>query len=62
MIDVIQVNPNILGGTPVFKGTRVPIEVFFNHMEGGVTIEEFVRDFQSVTIEQCVQILEIDKR
>ncbi len=59
MIDVIQVNPNILGGTPVFKGTRVPVEVFFDHIEAGVTIEEFVQDFPTVTKEQCVQVLEI---
>ena len=59
MTDVIQVNPNILGGTPVFKGTRVPVEVFFDHMEAGVTIEEFVQDFSTVTKEQCVQILEL---
>lgn len=59
MLDVIQSNPNILGGTPVFKGTRVPVEVFFDHMEGGVTIEDFLLDFPSVTKEQCVQVLEI---
>ncbi len=59
MIDVIQVNSNILGGTPVFKGTRVPVEVFFDHMEAGVTIEAFVQDFSTVTKEQCVQVLEL---
>ena len=59
MTDVIQVNPNTLGGTPVFKGTRVPIEVFFDHIEYGVSIEEFVLDFPTVDKEQCVQVLEI---
>ena len=59
MLDVIQTNANILGGTPVFKGTRVPVEVFFDHIEAGVTIEEFVQDFSTVTKEQCVQVLEL---
>jgi uncharacterized protein (DUF433 family) len=59
MTDIIEINPNILGGTPVFKGTRVPIEIFFDHMETGVTIEEFVKDFPTVTKEQCVQLLEL---
>jgi uncharacterized protein (DUF433 family) len=59
MLDVIQSNPNILGGTPVFKGTRVPVEVFFDHIESGVTIEEFIQDFSTVTKEQCIQILEL---
>jgi uncharacterized protein (DUF433 family) len=59
MINVIQINPNILGGTPVFSGTRVPVEVFFDHMESGVTIEDFVIDFPTVTKEQCLQVLEI---
>lgn len=59
MIDVIQVNSNILGGTPVFKGTRVPVEVFFDHLQAGVTIAEFVQDFSTVTKKQCVQVLEL---
>ncbi len=59
MTDVIEINANILGGTPVFKGTRVPIEVFFDHVESGVTIENFVQDFPTVNKEQCVQLLEL---
>jgi uncharacterized protein (DUF433 family) len=59
MLDVIQSNPNILGGTPVFTGTRVPLEAFFDHLESGVTIEDFILDFPSVTKEQCVWVLEI---
>ena len=62
MPDVIQINPNILGGTPVFEGTRVPVENFFDHIENGVTIEEFILDFPTVTREQCVQVLEIAGR
>lgn len=59
MLDVIQSNPNVLGGTPVFKGTRVPVEVFFDHMEAGVTIEEFIKDFSTVSKQQCVDVLEL---
>ena len=59
MLDVIHSDPGILGGTPVFKGTRVPIEVFFDHMEMGIPIEEFLEGFPSVSKEQCVQVLEI---
>lgn len=59
MLDVIQSNPGILGGTPVFKGTRVPVEVFFDHIEAGVTIEEFVQDFSTVTKQQCIDVLEL---
>lgn len=39
---VIHINPEILGGTPVFRGTRVPIETLFDHLKSGVTIEEFL--------------------
>jgi uncharacterized protein (DUF433 family) len=62
MPEVIQTNPNILGGTPVFKGTRVPVEVFFDHIQAGVTMEEFVQDFSTVTKQQCVQVLELAGR
>jgi uncharacterized protein (DUF433 family) len=58
-IDVINVDPEILGGTPVFKGTRVPIETLFDHLESGITIDAFLDDFPSVTREQVTQVLEI---
>ena len=38
---VINIDPDILGGTPVFQGTRVPIESLFDHLEGGVSLDEF---------------------
>lgn len=49
----------ILGGTPVFTGTRVPIESLFDHLEAGVSIDAFLDDFPSVSGEQAVAILEI---
>jgi len=56
---VININPKILSGTPVFKGTRVPIETLFDHLESGITIHEFLEDFPSVTKDQVIAILEI---
>lgn len=57
--DLIKKDPDILGGTPVFNGTRVPIESLFDHLEAGVSIDEFLEDFPSVSKEQAVAILEI---
>lgn len=42
---VINIDPEILGGTPVFRGTRVPIETLFDHLEDGVSPDEFLEDF-----------------
>ena len=57
--EVVTIDPEILGGTPVFAGTRVPIESLFDHLESGVTLGEFLDDFPSVTREQAVQVLEM---
>ena len=51
-------DPDILGGTPVFLGTRVPIRILFEHLEVGDPLEVFLEDFPSVTRELAVQILE----
>ncbi len=61
-LDVIHINPEILGGTPVFKGTRVPIESLFVHLEKSISIDEFLEDFPSVTREQVIQVLEIAEK
>ena len=53
----ITVDPDILGGKPVFNGTRVPIESLFGHLEKGITIEEFLSDFPSVSLEQVKAVL-----
>lgn len=45
---VIHSDPEILGGTPVFVGTRVPVQSLFDYLEGGETLEEFLRQFPSV--------------
>lgn len=58
-VDVINIDPEILGGTPVFLGTRVPVETLFDHLESGITIDAFLDDFPSVTKEQVIQVLEL---
>jgi uncharacterized protein (DUF433 family) len=57
--DLITIDPEILGGQPVFKGTRVPVETLFDHLEAGVSLEEFLEDFPTVTKEQAITTLEI---
>ncbi len=58
-IDVINIDKEILGGTPVFSGTRVPIETLFMHLEKGIPLEEFLEDFPTVTHEQAIEVLYI---
>ena len=50
--------PEILGGTPVFIGTRVPVRLLFEHLEAGDPLEVFLADFLSVSRELAVQVLE----
>jgi uncharacterized protein (DUF433 family) len=56
--DLITVDPDILGGTPVFKGTRVPVKSLFEYLERDYTLEEFLECFPSVTREMACKILE----
>ena len=56
-LKVINIDPEILGGTPVFDGTRVPIESLFDHLEGGVSLDEFLDDFLTVTRNQAIEVL-----
>jgi uncharacterized protein (DUF433 family) len=57
--DLITRDAEILAGIPVFIGTRVPIESLFDHLESGVSIDEFLEDFPFVSKDQVVAILEI---
>jgi uncharacterized protein (DUF433 family) len=52
---VFHSDPEILGGTVVFKGTRVPLQNLIDYLEGGYTLDEFLEDFPSVTREQAIQ-------
>jgi uncharacterized protein (DUF433 family) len=55
---LIQRSENILGGTPVFAGTRVPVKTLFDYLEEGETLDEFLDDFPAVSKEQAVKVLE----
>ena len=57
--ELITIDPEILSGQPVFTGTRVPIETLFDHLEAGVSLDEFLADFPSVTKEQAIATLDI---
>lgn len=60
--EIINVDNDILGGQPVFKGTRVPVESLFDHLEAGVSLNEFLDDFPTVSKEQAVALLDIANR
>lgn len=55
---LITSTPDILGGTPVFRGTRVPMQTLIEYLEGGQTIDEFLDGFSTVTREQVIAFLE----
>jgi uncharacterized protein (DUF433 family) len=57
----INVDKEILSGTPVFAGTRVPISALLDNLEVGVTIDEFLENFPTVTREQVIRVLEYFK-
>ena len=54
---IVHRDPDILGGTPVFAGTRVPIRTLFDYLEGGDSLGEFLEDFPTVTCDQAVAAL-----
>ena len=56
--NVIIRDPEILGGTPVFRGTRVPFKNLLDYLEGGHTLDEFLEEFPSVTRQAAVAALE----
>ena len=60
--DVIEVDPEKLGGTPVFKGARLPIRNFFDYLEGGDTVEDFLDDFPTVEREQVSELFALIKK
>lgn len=56
--DIVHSDPEILGGTPVFVGTRVPIQSLFDYLEGGESLDEFLRQFPSVRRDQAIAALD----
>jgi uncharacterized protein (DUF433 family) len=59
--DLVVKNPAILGGTPVFRGTRVPFQALLDYLEGGRTLDEFLDDFPTVSRETAIASLEYAK-
>ncbi len=58
----ISIDPETMGGTPVFIGTRVPIQTLFDYMEGGDDLNEFLDDYPTVSKELAIQVLEMAKK
>jgi uncharacterized protein (DUF433 family) len=56
--NIINVDENVQFGTPVFTGTRVPVETLFWHLEDGASIDDFLEDFPTVSREQAVALLD----
>jgi uncharacterized protein (DUF433 family) len=56
--DLITIDPDILGGVPVFKGTRVPVKTLFEYLENGYSLDEFLECFPSVTRDLAREVLE----
>ncbi len=57
----ISIDKEIMSGTPVFAGTRVPIQNLFDYIEGGEDLSEFLDDFPSVTEQMAIAVLEMAK-
>lgn len=56
---LISRDPEIMSGTPVFMGTRVPVKALFDYLEGGEPLDEFLDDFPTVSHAQAVAVLEL---
>ncbi len=59
---VVHSDPEVLGGTAVFVGTRVPVKTLYEYLEAGDSLDEFLSDFPSVSREQAVAALELGRR
>lgn len=60
--DAIQRSPEVLGGVPVFTGTRVPVQALLDYLEAGQPLADFLADFPSVSREQAIAVLEQARR
>jgi uncharacterized protein (DUF433 family) len=60
--EIINIDNDILGGQPVFTGTRVPVESLFLHLEKGISLDDFLEDFPTVTRNQAIALLGIAER
>ncbi len=59
---IISADPEVQGGAPVFRGTRVPVQSFFDHIEAGDSIDEFLLGFSTVKRDQVIALLEFCRR
>ena len=57
----VSIDPDVLSGTPVFRGIRVPVDALISNLEAGLTIDAFIENFPSVTREQALEVLEFSK-
>ena len=57
----IQIDKEILSGIPVFKGTRVPVESLFDHIEDGISLDEFLEDFPTVSRDQALAVITLGR-
>ncbi|MEI6233213.1 MAG: DUF433 domain-containing protein [Planctomycetota bacterium] len=60
--EIILIDPDVQHGKPVFVGTRVPIEILFDYLETGSTIDEFRADFPGVSLAQIIALLELSRQ
>lgn len=58
---LIPVDPGVMSGTPVFRGTRVPVQTLLDYLEAGESLDDFLADFPTVSREQAQQLLELAK-
>ena len=58
---IVHSDPEIMGGTPVFVGTRVPLQNLIDYLEGGESIEDFLNGFPTVKREQAIAVIEAGK-
>ncbi len=59
--ELIHCSPQVLSGTPVFKGTRVPVQTLFDYLRAGETLDEFLRNFPSVSREKAQAVLDLSR-
>ena len=57
----VLIDPDVLSGTPVFTGTRVPVDALISNLEAGLTVDAFLDNFPSVSREQALEVLEFSK-
>ena len=60
--DLVEVDPEKMSGTPCFTGTRVPVAHLFDYLEAGDNLDDFLKDFPSVTRDQALGVLELMKK